>query len=61
MPCDTACDRFEVPYRYGSESRRYRPDFIVLADDGRGKDDLLRLVAGSVEAMIAKVAEAGVR
>ena len=35
---------FEVPYRYGSESRRYRPDFIVLVDDGRGKDDLLRLV-----------------
>jgi len=35
---------FEVPYRYGSESRRYRPDFIALVDDGRGKDDLLRLV-----------------
>jgi type III restriction enzyme len=30
---------FEVPYRYGSESRHYRPDFIVLVDDGRGKDD----------------------
>jgi type III restriction enzyme len=24
----------EVPYRYGSESRRYLPDFIVLVDDG---------------------------
>jgi type III restriction enzyme len=35
---------FEVPYRYGSESRRYLPDFIVLIDDGRGPDDLLRLV-----------------
>ena len=35
---------FEVPYRYGSESRIYRPDFIVLVDDGRGPDDLLRLV-----------------
>ncbi len=35
---------FEVPYRYGSEVRRYRPDFIVLVDDGRGADDLLRLV-----------------
>jgi type III restriction enzyme len=35
---------FEVPYRYGSESRRYRPDFIVLVDDGRGKDDPLCLV-----------------
>jgi type III restriction enzyme len=27
---------FEVPYRDGSESRKYRPDFIVLVDDGRG-------------------------
>jgi type III restriction enzyme len=35
---------FEVPYRYGSETRIYRPDFIVLVDDGRGDDDLLRLV-----------------
>ena len=35
---------FEVPYRYGSESRRYLPDFIVLVDDGRGADDLLHLV-----------------
>jgi len=34
----------EVPYRYGSESRRYLPDFIVLVDDGRGLDDLLHLV-----------------
>lgn len=25
---------FEVPYRYGSENRKYRPDFIVLIDDG---------------------------
>jgi type III restriction enzyme len=33
-----------VPYRYGSEVRRYRPDFIVLVDDGRGPDDLLHLV-----------------
>ena len=24
----------EVPYRYGSEMRMYRPDFIVLVDDG---------------------------
>jgi type III restriction enzyme len=36
--------QFEVPYRYGSETRRYRPDFIVLVDDGRGEDDLLQLV-----------------
>ncbi len=34
----------EVPYRYGSETRRYLPDFIVLVDDGRGGDDLLRMV-----------------
>ncbi len=35
---------FEVPYRYGSESRTYIPDFIVLVDDGHGEDDLLHLV-----------------
>jgi type III restriction enzyme len=34
----------EIPYRYGSESRRYLPDFIVLVDDGHGPDDLLHLV-----------------
>jgi type III restriction enzyme len=34
----------EVPYRYGSEMRMYRPDFIVLVDDGRGDTDLLQLV-----------------
>ena len=34
----------EVPYRYGSEMRKYIPDFIVLVDDGRGDDDLLRLI-----------------
>ncbi|TSA35898.1 MAG: restriction endonuclease [Verrucomicrobiaceae bacterium] len=33
---------FEVPYRYGSEMRRYLPDFIVLVDDGH--DDLLHLI-----------------
>jgi type III restriction enzyme len=35
---------FEVPYRYGSENRKYRPDFIVRVDDGRGAEDLLNLV-----------------
>jgi type III restriction enzyme len=35
---------FDVPYRFGSLARKYRPDFIVLVDDGRGKDDLLHLV-----------------
>jgi type III restriction enzyme len=34
----------EVPYRYGSEMRKYLPDFIVLLDDGRGPDDPLHLV-----------------
>jgi type III restriction enzyme len=39
----------EVPYRYGSETRKYRPDFIVLVDDGHGlhpdgTPDLLQLV-----------------
>jgi type III restriction enzyme len=34
----------EVPYRYGSETRMYLPDFIVLVDDGRGPDDPLHLV-----------------
>jgi type III restriction enzyme len=34
----------EVPYRYGSESRIYRPDFIVRVDDGRGDEDLLNLI-----------------
>ena len=34
----------EVPYRYGSEMRIYRPDFIVLVDDGHGLDDLLHLI-----------------
>ena len=34
----------EVPYRYGSETRTYLPDFIVLVDDGHGDDDLLHLI-----------------
>jgi type III restriction enzyme len=39
----------EVPYRYGSETRKYLPDFIVLVDDGRpphadGTPDFLHLV-----------------
>ena len=34
----------EVPYRYQAEMRKYRPDFIVRVDDGRGDDDLLNLV-----------------
>jgi type III restriction enzyme len=33
-----------VPYRFGSENRKYRPDFIVRVDDGHGDQDLLNLV-----------------
>ena len=32
----------DVPYRYGSQVRSYRPDFIVLVDDGH--EDPLQLV-----------------
>ena len=34
----------EVPYRFGSETRKYLPDFIVLVDDGQGPDDPLHLI-----------------
>jgi type III restriction enzyme len=34
----------DVPYRYGSENRIYRPDFIIRVDDGRGDEDLLNLI-----------------
>ena len=34
----------EIPYRYGSETRTYRPDFIVRVDDGHGDADLLNLI-----------------
>lgn len=34
----------EVPYRYGSETRRYLPDFIVQVKDGHGENDLLHLI-----------------
>lgn len=34
----------EVPYRYGSETRRYIPDFIVRVEDGHGEEDLLNLI-----------------
>lgn len=35
---------FEVPYHYRGEEHMYRPDFIVLVDDGHGEKDLLHLV-----------------
>ena len=34
----------EVPYRYGSEIRKYLPDFIVLIDDSHGPLDPLHLI-----------------
>ena len=34
----------EVPYRFGSALRQYRPDFVVLVDDGHGPADPLHLV-----------------
>jgi type III restriction enzyme len=34
----------EVPYRFGSETRKYLPDFIVRVEDGHGEHDLLNLV-----------------
>ena len=34
----------EVPYRYGSETRKYLPDFIVRVDEGLGLEDPLNLV-----------------
>jgi type III restriction enzyme len=34
----------EVPYRYGSETRNYLPDFVALVDDGHGPDAPLHLV-----------------
>lgn len=35
---------FEVPYRAGGEARRYRPDFILKIEDGKGMEDPLNLV-----------------
>jgi len=34
----------DVPYRFGPETRTYRPDFIVQIDDGHGPDDPLNLI-----------------
>lgn len=35
---------FEVPYQMHGEAKQYRPDFILLIDDGNGPEDLLNLV-----------------
>jgi type III restriction enzyme len=34
----------EIPYRYGSQVRKYLPDFIVLVDDGHGRENPLHLI-----------------
>ena len=34
----------EVPYRMQDSNRTYIPDFIVVIDDGNGRDDLLHLI-----------------
>ncbi|MCY3591735.1 MAG: DEAD/DEAH box helicase family protein [Acidobacteria bacterium] len=34
----------EIPYLYGSTARRYLPDFVVLVDDGGGRDDCLHVL-----------------
>lgn len=34
----------EVPYKMGSEVRKYIPDFIVRVEDGHGPDDPLNLI-----------------
>jgi type III restriction enzyme len=34
----------EIPYRMGSVSHKYIPDFIVRVDDGRGANDPLNLI-----------------
>ncbi len=34
----------EVPYRYASETRKYRPDFIIQVADGQGDDNPLNLI-----------------
>ncbi|HEY3570431.1 MAG TPA: restriction endonuclease, partial [Thermoanaerobaculia bacterium] len=34
----------EVPYRYGSNPRKYFPDFILLIDDDHGEHDLIHLI-----------------
>ncbi len=40
---------FDIPYQFGSEAKKYRPDFILLIDDGLpplsdGTPDLLHLI-----------------
>lgn len=35
---------FEIPYVFENEDRRYRPDYILKLDDGRGPDDPLNLI-----------------
>jgi type III restriction enzyme len=39
-----SCRCLLVGARFGSETRKYLPDFIVLVDDGHGPEDLLHLI-----------------
>jgi len=34
----------DIPYMLGSDQKLYRPDFILLVDDGHGPDDPLHLI-----------------
>jgi type III restriction enzyme len=34
----------EIPYRHGSETHNYLPDYIVVIDDDKGEDDFLHLI-----------------
>lgn len=35
---------FEVPYTAAGDARRYRPDFVLRLDDGKGEEDPLNLI-----------------
>lgn len=55
----------EAPYRYGSETRKYRPDFIAQIDDGN--DDPLNLIveikqdlANKIEAECNRMVDAAI-
>ena len=44
----------EVPYRYGSETRKYIPDFIVLVDDGVATGATMRAGIATLRRLGAK-------
>lgn len=35
---------FTIPYIFNGEERSYFPDYLIHADDGHGREDLLNLV-----------------